>query len=70
MKYRIGFRNGMVITIDGESIRATATNDIEFLTSEKNFDTARYVRSNDVLFVAPADSSHVEKLAVAPFSEK
>ena len=65
MKYRIGFKNGMVITIDAEAIIATAFDRIDFKKGNDT-DYERYVNSSEVLFVAPADHSHVQHLAVAP----
>jgi hypothetical protein len=68
MKYRIGFKNGMVVTIDAESLLAAEYNHMEFKKAKDNKeqDYDRYISSTEVLFVAPADQSYVEHLAVGP----
>jgi hypothetical protein len=68
MKYRIGFKNGMIVTIDAESLIASEYNYMEFRKAKDNQekDSDRYISSTEVLFVAPADKSYVEHLAVGP----
>jgi len=67
MKYRVGFKNGMVVTIEAHSVTARDHTNIRFYTDDgNNNDDQRYVRASAVLFVAPIEDSHVERGAVAP----
>lgn len=68
-KYRLGFRNGMVVTIEADQFIAVAHNDMRFLMADgKQADQSRFIRAYEVLFVSPAEDAHVERPAVAVFS--
>jgi hypothetical protein len=65
-RYRVGFRNGMVIVIEAEQLLVVAQNDMRFLSADgKQADHSRFIRAHEVLFVSPAETSQVEKGAVA-----
>ena len=64
MKYRVGFKNGMTITIEAESLFAASHTQINFVTGEKA-DKNTYLLSPEVLFIAPAEASRVECEAAA-----
>jgi hypothetical protein len=69
MKYSVGFKNGMVIEIDADTVVAAASNQIEFLRGDK-FDSEIYVSSHDALFVAPTDKTFIRRGAVSPIPDK
>ena len=72
MRYRIGFKNGMVVTIEAHSITAVDSTNIKFRKDDdvNKWDAWRYVNASQVLFVAPVEDSDVERGAVRPTSEK
>lgn len=69
MQYRVGFKNGMVVQIEAESVHDVANSSINFRKG-KDHDQDVYVSTSNVLFIAPADRSGVEYRAVAPTAEK
>jgi hypothetical protein len=72
MKYRIGFRNGMVVTIEAHSITAIDHTNIKFRKDDdqNKWDAWRYVNPGQVLFVAPVEDCEVERGAVPLIAEK
>lgn len=67
MKYRVAFRNGMVVIIEADTIGAASHAGINFANEGKP-DSESYVSASDVLFVAPEGRSHVEHQAVNPMT--
>jgi hypothetical protein len=69
MEYKVGFKNGMVINVEAESVEAQQDGPIYFFKGEK-VDQDVYVSANNVLFIAPTERSSVKWGAVGPSTTK
>lgn len=65
MEYKVGFKNGVVLRIQADSVHASAHSIISFRKGNDE-DRDIYVSTADVLFIVPKERASIAHYAVGP----